>query len=535
MKPAIIRLFTVAAAFVLLCMIGYLVPATVWQDTGQLRADQREPRGLNLVCPDSCNKWYIYLDDYGYSDWLIYDFAPWVPPHEMLSGEWAAAIYYESIPTAPQAMWLTTEFICPYWITNSNFVVTTPMQYTSPPDESQVFSVINNGQVEIEILATMYCAQTPMGLIADPATGAYVVSDSCIMLQEYTIRNITSDPIHDLKFYQFLHGHPADEYNPSVLGVYDSDFYPFAEPGFPMSEAYRYDITQWRSRQYVGVGYTEYIGFGAWQSPIEYDLWHFRGHGGKPPDGLHVRVENNALTNTTSWGPDETAGAEMWVFNPLYPGEDTTITVLLSVAAYPGVIWVEGEFEPDPAYIYYKFAFNPITATVHAGNFGEQYTAEDVATVEVHGVPVTSMEVLDSYPGFEGSVLELEIPIAPFLDQFGAPLDTVVGFYNIKGEFTDSEQFAGIAEVGLIGKSSASGGKEWILPADEILLHGDVNASGDIDIDDVVRLISVIFSGGHISGPLMIGDCNCSHYVDIDDIIYLIDHIFSGGDFPCQN
>jgi hypothetical protein len=145
------------------------------------------------------------------------------------------------------------------------------------------------------------------------------------------------------------------------------------------------------------------------------------------------------------------------------------------------------------------------------------------------------MEVLDSYPGFEGSVLELEIPIAPFLDQFGAPLDTVVGYYNIIGEFTDSEQFAGVAEVGLIGKSSASGGKEWILPPDEVLLRGDVNASGDIDIDDVVRLISVVFTGGQISGPLIIGDCNCSHYVDIDDIIYLIDYIFAGGQFPCQD
>lgn len=535
MKPAISRLRAITAAFVLLCMLGFLTPVSVWHDAGVAYAEQRGTKGLDLVCPGSCPVWYIFLDDYGYSDWLIYQHHVGIPQHEMLSGEWAAAIFYEGIPTTPNAMWLTDFFIYPDWVTNSNFLVSTPMEYTSPPDQSQVRSVIFNNEVEIEIYATMLCAQTAMGIIPDPATGAYVESDSCVMLQEYTIRNITPDTLHDLTFYQFLHGQPADEYGPFVLGVYDSDFYPYADPGFPASQDYHYDITQWRFRTYVGVDFTEYIGFGGIEEPSAYDLWHYRGHGGRPPDGLHVRVENNSLTNTSSWGPDETAGAEMWDLGILGPDEDVTVSVLLSVAAEPEVIWVDGAFEPEPAYIYYKYAFNPITGTTYAGNFDDPYTAEDVASAEINGISATIVGILDSHPGFEGSVVELEIPIAPFLDDYGAPLDTVTDFFSITGQFTDSELFAGTAEVELIGKSSASGGKQWILPPDVVLLHGDIDASGEIDIDDVVRTISVIFSGGSVAGPFMIADCNCSHSVDIDDAVYLINYIFTSGPFPCHD
>lgn len=74
-------------------------------------------------------------DAAGYSDWI------WYGPtdihehayHEVLSGEWGAAIYYDGIDTPvtadpndaanrKQAMWLTKEFSYPNWYTNSDFV-----------------------------------------------------------------------------------------------------------------------------------------------------------------------------------------------------------------------------------------------------------------------------------------------------------------------------------------------------------------------------------------------------------------------------
>jgi hypothetical protein len=60
--------------------------------------------------------WYIRLDASGYAD-ISY----WYPSirhscenhHEMLTGEWAAGIYYDGIATGSEAMWLTDKFMCP--------------------------------------------------------------------------------------------------------------------------------------------------------------------------------------------------------------------------------------------------------------------------------------------------------------------------------------------------------------------------------------------------------------------------------------
>jgi hypothetical protein len=63
-------------------------------------------------------------------------------------------------------------------------------------------------------------------------------------------------------------------------------------------------------------------------------------------------------------------------------------------------------------------------------------------------------------------------------------------------------------------------------------LPGDLDGSGNIDISDVVFLISYIFSGGLPPIPLARGDADCSMGVDISDAVFLISYIFSGGSAP---
>jgi hypothetical protein len=65
-------------------------------------------------------------------------------------------------------------------------------------------------------------------------------------------------------------------------------------------------------------------------------------------------------------------------------------------------------------------------------------------------------------------------------------------------------------------------------------LCGDVNATGEIDIDDCVYLLGYIFSNGPAPMPVESGDADCSAAVDIDDVIYLINFIFVGGNAPCD-
>ena len=65
-------------------------------------------------------------------------------------------------------------------------------------------------------------------------------------------------------------------------------------------------------------------------------------------------------------------------------------------------------------------------------------------------------------------------------------------------------------------------------------LCGDADASGEVDIDDVVYLIAYIFSSGPAPEPYESGDVDCSGGVDIDDVVYLIAYIFSSGNEPCD-
>jgi len=65
-------------------------------------------------------------------------------------------------------------------------------------------------------------------------------------------------------------------------------------------------------------------------------------------------------------------------------------------------------------------------------------------------------------------------------------------------------------------------------------LPGDADASGAIDIDDVVYLIEYIFASGPAPEPIEAGNADCSGGVDIDDAVYLINYIFGGGPEPCS-
>jgi len=93
-----------------------------------------------------------------------------------------------------------------------------------------------------------------------------------------------------------------------------------------------------------------------------------------------------------------------------------------------------------------------------------------------------------------------------------------------------------MAAIGIDVVAHFGEGAAWFqLQCAEPYVVGDTNASGFIDIDDIVYLIDYIFTGGPYPQPeTAAGDANGSGYVDIDDIIYLVDYIFTGGPPPVE-
>jgi hypothetical protein len=63
---------------------------------------------------------------------------------------------------------------------------------------------------------------------------------------------------------------------------------------------------------------------------------------------------------------------------------------------------------------------------------------------------------------------------------------------------------------------------------------GDADASGAVDIDDIVFLIQYVFEGWWRPYPWYSGDVDCSGFIDIDDIVYMIVYIFESGPAPCD-
>jgi hypothetical protein len=277
---------------------------------------------------------------------------------------------------------------------------------------------------------------------------------------------------------------------------------------------------------------------GSFSGPITCDFTVSGDDYGSPPHDVSGNFDIEEYDPTTSWLtvvplsgtiPGSKATEDLtvsWNAAGLAPGVYTasieitsnggngtipvTLTVLDGLAA---------TFVPDPAYMYYMFAYTPIMAYV------DVTTAGTVTYAEVNGVPATIL-------GQGGGVVNLEVPIAPVLVGYGAPIGSVPRTFSVAGDFDDATTFTGGGVITVIGRNPANL-KAWILPPDIVILHGDADASGNIDIDDVVTMIGFIFGGEMLPGPVLIADCDCSANVDIDDVVYMITYIFGSGPPPC--
>jgi fimbrial isopeptide formation D2 family protein len=320
---------------------------------------------------------YFYgdMDAAGYSDWIWYGPSPIhdYSYHEVLSGEWGAAIYYDGIdteltvdpndsPTKRQAMWLTKDFVFANWRTNSDFVFddtcVAQHDYSNPtPLNNWGRSIIKNDEVQITIdyeVVDMNSISTgaprsPMAFIKDPNTGtvSFIYSDQYVFLQTYTIKNLKSTSLNGLEFYQFLHSHGANEYEPRVNSTYTdaliSDPLAAYTPYDPVHQVgnFRYDITQWNSPPYGSESYVDHVDYVGFSSTVEpnwidngvYDSIHDYVTD-KRTYGAHVNVENRSLNDANSIYLAEVGGAMGWDMDSLDPNETTSMTIAFMFAPH---------------------------------------------------------------------------------------------------------------------------------------------------------------------------------------------------------
>jgi uncharacterized repeat protein (TIGR01451 family) len=295
---------------------------------------------------------YAKLDAAGFSDGIWYGRSPIHPYeyHELLSGEWAAAIYYDGIDTAVidpetgrrQAMWLTRQFEYPDWFTNSTFTASgictawnNPVNPIPYNDTGQ--SVITNGEVEVTIYyEVVHPLWSVMSFLTDSNEIGYMYSDTYLFLQTYVIRNLKSEPLTNLEFYQFLHSHGADDYGPYINSTYCDIAFPDPLANYvpfnPVHQVgnFRYDITQWNGPN-TSSSHVDYVGFSSTVEPDWIDNDVYAGghtpHPYKPPIGTHLHIENRSLNGRDRIFGAEVGGAMGWALGSLDPNETVSLTL----------------------------------------------------------------------------------------------------------------------------------------------------------------------------------------------------------------
>ena len=205
--------------------------------------------------------------------------------------------------------------------------------------------------------------------------------------------------------------------------------------------------------------------------------------------------------------------------------EDYTINLIAGPTAPPVTVVL-----PDPQYAYYTHALTPVINQIYVGNFTGTHLAPNVnlATVRVNGEVPTSASV-----AYCGGALKVLMPLTDFIDNYGLLWDVTHSTFAVTGSFTDATTFSYTGDVTLIGHRSAAPA-QYIVPPQVVVLPGDFDVNGYVNISDPVAMIAYIFASGPAPSNLLIGDVNCSGGINISDAVYMISYIFHGGAAPCK-
>ncbi len=160
--------------------------------------------------------------------------------------------------------------------------------------------------------------------------------------------------------------------------------------------------------------------------------------------------------------------------------------------------------------------------TVYGGSYWEySFSADDHEYTEPREPGAIDFFICDAedYDDYISSTSFFAYEVTEDLssDQFDFILPAEDDFYAV---FSNDEKLV------------VSAGMDATVRLYRILLRGDANGDGVIDIGDVVYLINYLLTGTSAPHPLWVGDCNCDEIVDIGDVIYLINYLFTGTSPP---
>lgn len=295
--------------------------------------------GFNFITISNPD-WEICVTSFGYSD-VALDKRPGYAGREYLSGEWAGAVHYQGGENPTEAIWLEPAWLFPNWNSNSDFDVQTHIHSTGVNNVHGFAiykSVITNADLQIVITYQMLDTTNGIAQGMKPKSGSgsggsFTNSNRYVFKQTHSISNRLSQPLTNLRFYQFLHGlsmHTA---------LYDDREYSGA-----LNE-YRYDLTQIGTNLWINrtdgkiVLHHDFITLHSKVAPQKWDVGHYGIKGthshvtGKPSVGVHHKVETNSLDNLDFFQPPTkwVSGAQQYSLAELPASGSVTLELIFSL------------------------------------------------------------------------------------------------------------------------------------------------------------------------------------------------------------
>ncbi len=168
----------------------------------------------------------------------------------------------------------------------------------------------------------------------------------------------------------------------------------------------------------------------------------------------------------------------------------------------------------DQFHVYESFTIQPAYTTIYMGNIEQEIDVSSInqSSIIVNSSTVpSSVEILSSFPNYDGKVLKLEVPLRNLFEKYSPVWNTITAVYSI------AAATAGERSVRALGSFTLTGH-----------LRGDVNQDGAVNVADLTILVDFLFRSGELPEPLEVSDVNNDGSVNILDLTKLVDYIFRG-------
>jgi hypothetical protein len=143
---------------------------------------------------------------------------------------------------------------------------------------------------------------------------------------------------------------------------------------------------------------------------------------------------------------------------------------------------------------------------VEPKNISERSRLPEPALIPVkNAVPTNYILVTDVLDGFGGQKYDGGCNLSVFAGGQSSPIGA--------GSSTNFKLYAG-----------------FVYPT--VVLCGDLNESGLVELGDIVYLITYLYKSGPAPGIYQSADVNCSGLVELGDVVYLISYLYKSGPEP---